>query len=338
MAAPDEPSQRDPHFDAAVALSTWPRLYLDTADLLDIADGKSDAAVVEELRHTIAARRIIVVFTTEHLIDMAAKGLREAGRELGTLAERFPWRCVAAKEPTDIEPCEHAGSDITLQFAPNALELFTHPAASPVIGRFTALQDRAHAAGQAVQAIGGTKEPPLPKEAAKLYVQCSVTLIRGWLGNGIEDILNFWIQRDSLDLSAGALQRVRTRLRTFSAAWAELREQIDEDGRGALLQGMAASQDPARSPGTHLATCLAAARTRDGRRKPLRSDVVDSMHAFYFPYVDVATCDRFTHATLEKTLPTVGGSRLPRLIRTGSLPDVVAALRQRTVGTSETER
>jgi hypothetical protein len=82
------------------------------------------------------------------------------------------------------------------------------------------------------------------------------------------------------------------------------------------------------SPGMFLARKLVACLGANVMRRPRRSDSVDGMHASYFPYVDVATCDRQTLAWLSSHIGKARGPRTPRLFRNGYLHDVAMALAQ----------
>ena len=53
----------------AVACSKWPRLYLDTAEILYVADGKTPRAILDELVETMRARGVWLVVSIEHLQD-----------------------------------------------------------------------------------------------------------------------------------------------------------------------------------------------------------------------------------------------------------------------------
>lgn len=319
--------------DLIVATQMWPRLYLDTSDLLDIADGTVDARVVEDLFAVIATRRIVVLFTVEHLVDIAAKGLSEGAEQLGKVAERFPWRVVVTTDPSVIEPWQQVGVDIGLQFAPNIREFFTHPAALPVVGHFSDFQDRVHLAEEAIRPNRTTRArrlDSLSKRESELYWRTIITLVRGWLSTDIEQIMAFHVKSLDRPLEDRAYARVYDRVAMcaqFLQNTSSLLEEFDH-GSEEILKQMIIAHDGERAPGLHLAMQFSMARRRDPGRTSQRSDTVDSMHAIHFPYVDVATCDRFSYSILKNLVKTTVGPRSPSLIRTGHLSEVVSELQK----------
>ena len=318
------------NFDPDVATAEWPRLYLDTADLLDIADGRASSTTVQDLFCTIAEKRWLVLFTVEHLVDVAAMGSADGGAQLGGIAEQFPWRVIATKDPTDIEPWTESSTDIELAFAPNIRELYAHPATGPVVSRFTRLQDHARLAEEAARSVAA----PGPREARsareiELRAAAMDALVRDCIPENVEKLVGDLNRDLERPLGKRTLGRVSTRMREFALAWEQLDPLVQEDevGRDAVWDWMIFSGDAQRAPGTNLAMRFFEERRKDSRRRPTRSDLIDGMHSFYFPYVDLATCDRYSHSILSRLISNTKGPRAPRLIRTGRLDEVVAALR-----------
>jgi uncharacterized protein (DUF2384 family) len=309
-------------------MQTAPRLYLDTADLLDIADCRVDSAVVDALLGAIETKGLVTIFTLEHLLDMQRMSVDEPGKVLGDVARRFGRRAVVSTEPHEVEPWHEASADIVLELVRDPVGLFTHPAAASVVERFGDLTRRAHQGDRAIQDSGGSSSIPISGDAEKLFAQCMITLVRGWMGSDIDGIVSFWAPKTAPTLTAGRIAAVRRRLEMFRAAFIEVEPLMDEqaDARDHAMANMLAATDPARSPGLHLMTKLSAARTHDGHRAPKASDAVDGMHAVYFPYVDIATCDKFTHTHLERAMPTVAKARPVQLLRTKRLEQVLEAI------------
>jgi hypothetical protein len=113
-------------------------------------------------------------------------------------------------------------------------------------------------------------------------------------------------------------------LRNFDAEY-----HLTDEMRGRMLSDLRDNFEKTsrlHSPGMFLARRLANCLNANVARRPLRSDSVDSMHASYFPYVDVATCDGQVFACLSPHVPTVRGPRNLRLFRNGQLRQVVSTL------------
>jgi hypothetical protein len=149
----------------------------------------------------------------------------------------------------------------------------------------------------------------------------------------VEEIIAFWEQRDGLLVAPGTRRALQTQLQPLANLIAGFHAdpRFDEAARMSVLRMMQDSfgeEAYIRSPGMFLSARLAACRTRNDKRKPSRSDLVDGMHAMYFPYVDIATCDRQTFDCLEPHFSKITGPRKPRIIRNGRLKDVLGAVQE----------
>ncbi len=260
------------------AEAIWPRLYLDTAELLEIGDGRAAPGMLERLVDATRRHGVIAIASLHHLIDVVPRGGAEAVTSLANAFERFPFRAVVTVEPTEIEPWTSAGADIELALAGNIREVLCSPAAGSLLAQ-----------------VGGAHDA----------VFDAITAGRQEVG----------------------LERLAVVLRKLEPWIAQCRQDDASRARLHELAGTTPSVDAqARSPGISLARNLGAERERDPRRQTNRSDSVDAMHAVYFPYVDVATCDRQAFSCVEKRLSGLAGTRKVRLIRNGHLDHVVAAI------------
>lgn len=316
---------------SAVPCTTWPRLYLDTAELLDIADGTVGQQVLSGLIEEMALRRVILLLSVEHLQDALPRRSADAASRLADVVERFPYRAVVLQEPHEIEPWTDDTGDIAIAMVGNIREIVTAPAAAPVLARLTFAQDRLHAATHGAQQT--RVATVLPRDTGTLALDCLVRLVRGRHGLTADDVMAAYEheRQDSLDA------QTRSAVVAQLAPWADLLRELDRvfeltpERRLEILVGMRDTLDSqihSKSPGLFLAARLATCLAANVARRVLRSDSVDAMHVRYFPYVDVATCDRQVYGCIERHLQAVRGPRRLVLCRNGRLSEVLGALRQ----------
>ena len=150
------------------------------------------------------------------------------------------------------------------------------------------------------------------------------------MGDDLEAIVSFWEDRLQLRVAAGEREAILVRLRGVSAALPSVRALAAEHGMeltDALRMPGTWATEPAAWPGHHLAQLIHNARHRDVRRRPRRSDWPDLEHAKHFPYVDIATSDANTLATVRRELPTLTCPRHAVVLNNRRLDRVIEAVR-----------
>jgi hypothetical protein len=309
---------------------SWRRLYLDTAELLDMADGRTDAGVVSALIREMERSSTLLVVSVEHAQDIMHGAAADTYERFLCALERFPNRAVVTTAPHDIEPWEDKAEDIVVELADNTREIFSHPRARPFVKEL--VQEHAALFDVTVETkVNEAAVGSLSRSARGLLLRCLVTLVRGWRGTDVATILAMWEGREPPSLS----EDERNSLLLLLAPWAELLAEFERRHhpsaamRERMLDYFRNSFDDASheySPGMFLGGRLVRCLRRNTGRNPLRSDSVDGMHAQYFPYVDVATCDRQVFACLSKHVRDLRWPRALHLFRNGQLADVIALL------------
>lgn len=311
--------------------SSWPRLYLDTGDILDIADGKTDPALVDTLISVMAERGVILVLSRSHFQDLLR--LDEASRSrVSTALERFRFLALVLDGPENTELGPVKKSDIGIQLASNIRDILGASVSAPQMQLLSHFQSRMHAVNAQIQRARELEPRLLSNSATDLMVRTFITLARGWRGNDAGSILSFWEHEEGQELRDWERSLILAHLEPLGELLREVGEQFgfDEAQREHLLNAFKATFDSSKqggTPGQYLAGRLSGAQVRNLTRKPKLSDTVDKLHAMHFPYVDVATCDRSTFADAAKYLTTVSGPRSVRLFRNSQLRDVLDALR-----------
>jgi hypothetical protein len=229
--------------------------------------------------------------------------------------------------PRAIEPLSPERGDLRLmplqgfgRFARDALRSWRHEA--------NALYDSVHGVRDAARSLA-TTAPPQRKGLVPLGA-----LIQGLpvadleqepsvLEREIEDRLQVTVSDADRPAVVEALRILREMLPVIRTMAAGPDTQLGE-----LFERMVAPiADPARWPGYALSFAVAKVLDRDPCRGLLRSDLVDTDHALYFPYVDVLTCDRATAAAVRGALPGIRTPRRPRVLRTRKLESVIDVVR-----------
>jgi hypothetical protein len=141
---------------------TWPRLYLDTGDMLDIADGRADSAVVSELVAATGDRGVVLVVGWFHFQDVLAAETDSLER-LADALEQFRFLAVAMAGPEQVELADTDADDITLQLAGNIRELLRVSANAPAIEETSALLKRAHETQVAIRGLPDAEAGPFPR-------------------------------------------------------------------------------------------------------------------------------------------------------------------------------
>jgi hypothetical protein len=317
----------------AFVSSSWPRLYFDTAEILNIADGRTDLCIVGDLAEAMYERGVLLVVSVEHLQDAIPRANADASVRVADALERFQLRFVVTRDPSQTEPWGDMPGDILIEPASNVREVLMSPLARPVLDKLSSVQGMIHNASVAFQQSQPSRIAAPSKRERDLLLQCMITIIRGWLGTDANTVLAFWEEKQDIALPEATRIALLARLQPFANLMKDASEVLEpgDDQRVKVLATMRDSYDEAaylRSPGMFLAAQVGACRTRNATRIPSFSDPVDAMHATYFPYVDIATCDRQTYACIAPHLPKILGPRKPVVIPNGHLDDVLEAIRR----------
>lgn len=312
--------------------ASWPRLYLDTAEILTIADGKVDREIVRELVSAMSARCVVLVISLEHLQDSLTRADSNAPDRVTAALERFPLRAVVVSGPSAIEPWPVGVGDIEIAPAANIREVLMHPRRGPILSELASAQDAIHNADVSFQqAQAAFAEQRLSNAEHTLALQVIITLVRGWRGTDVDEVIEYWATRSDLRLSSAVRASLVAHLQPIAQLMSKFvaDERFDDVARLSILTRMRDGFGAAplsHAPGLFLAARLATCRTQNRTRTPSRSDSLDGLHAMHFPYVDLATCDRQTYHCLAPHLPRIPGPRRPILFRNGQLPNVLNAV------------
>jgi hypothetical protein len=304
---------------------------LDTAELLEIAGGRVDAGLVENLLSAIRLSHTILVVSKDHIQDIQGAYVTTREGFLDAL-ERFPVLGAVDKEPYDVEPWADGPRDITLRLVSDIRGLFQHPAAESHLRHFGHVQTALHNATVLMQEAR-REAPPFSRIAEDHRIRVLLKLVTDPDDREVSELVSE-IEQDTgkaltgVDREAIAkhLQPCADLLRNLN-----LKQKLTEEQRMKFAYDVAATIDGASqqdAPGTSLARCLARGLAKNPTRNPLRSDTIDRAHASYFPYVDVATCDKEAFACISRQIAEVHGLRPTKLFRNGRLQDVAAAIAQ----------
>jgi hypothetical protein len=314
----------------AIIVSEWPRLYLDTGDLLAIADGKADAEIVERLIASCGERGVLLVVSRAHFQDVAA--VDQATRDrFSSVLERFRWRTVVMKGPEDLEAVATERIDIGLELAPNIRELNDASVTAAGMQRLRAFQQDIFEAFDASQQVRvrASRSPSLRAKA--LGVMCLVSLVHGSPQGDLATIFEIHRREHGFDVEDWEQAAVVAEIEPMAEVLASVLEMPDlpEDWRLLALLHLKASVNggfETSTPGQSLATRLTGGFVRNVGRRPQRSDVVDMAHVSHLPYVDVATCDRAAFAVINQHLRRVNCPRQVKLFRNGLWSEVLEAV------------
>jgi hypothetical protein len=313
--------------DVAFALSFWPRLYLDTAELLRIGDGRCARDEVDRLVAAMNERFVILVVSIEHLQDAIPRASADTAERLADTLERFRLRAFPVRSPSDVEPWQAEQGDILLRPMNAVRSVLANDSNRSTIAHLASVQDLAHLANQVYQSARVASEGSLlSRKDHEVFLGCLVSLARG-TSVDIDDTIDFWEEDLSHKLSAETRSQVRAHLvPVLILAAAIVRAKVDPDQ---LLREMTVGWDTnawERSPGRYLTAQLASCRIRNFGRAPQVGDHLDGLHVSYIPYVDVATCDRQTFGCISSHLDKISVPRKAKLIRNGKLSEVIDAI------------
>jgi hypothetical protein len=305
------------------------RLYLDTSDLLDIADGRTPT---ELLLSTMEATRTLLVVSRAHAQDAIAPGDDVARERFIRALELFGTLLLVVDGPLTVEPLVEGVDDINVEPCSNIREILLSEGSAAWLNRERDWQEEMHLASQR-SAVRLATIPPakqLRKAVEQLGWQCAITMIRGWLSDDPQVIVEYWQAKSNLELSPKERDRILTAMRAMAELLEPVRKlQADQDTVDFQLRRWASAFGDAKGfPGSMLSHGVAWELSRDRKRKRLRSDHVDVDHVAHIPYVDIATCDRAVIHMMRPYLAKIHARRGARVIRSGHIQDVIVELRK----------
>ncbi len=276
------------------------RLYLDTADLIEIGDGRVSDKFLMEFVRAMAASETRLVLSKEHIQDIS-RGNAAAIESFVQAVERFSPVQLVVQGPEKVEPLTSDHNDLSVQACSNFRELVYSQAATEWLAPINSAYEQLHVGDQAAHRsiTASTVLPDLrSRKANVLFLQAFVCLCRGWLGSEPEPVLLYWERELDIRVTPSERKGILIRLQAvqgYLTALLPVANAHEVDVTEALRQPGLWEAAPAQWPGHLLAFRVSAARRRNTRRKPLSSDLVDLDHVKHFPYVDIATCDAETH-------------------------------------------
>jgi hypothetical protein len=316
----------------AIMVSAWPRLYLDTGDLNDIADGRADTTVVDRLTSVCAERGVLLVVSSSHFQDVLRVDQVTRDR-FSTALERVQWRAAVMHGPEDLEIEAKQPVDIALVLAGNIRELTDASARASNFLRLKEVQGWLHEALAAAQLVrvkrGGQ---PLTQPAFILGWNVLLAIISGRNPTGnvatLFEVLRLeagievatW-ERDAIIGEAGPFATLLARV--------EQLPDLPDDWRLTLLLNLRASLNPrsdTTTRGQYLSARLSGSFVQNIQRRPRPSDVVDFGHVSHLPYVDIATCDAASLEGVRRHLGRITCPRSVKLFRNSQLRAVVDAV------------
>jgi hypothetical protein len=171
----------------------WPRIYLDTGDLLQIADGRAPEDIVVELSEAMRDRGFLLLISMRHLQDVLPRTGPETVDRFASALERFSLRALVMKGPDELEPWAAQVGDIEIAIASNVREIMTAPAAGPMVDLHADVQEHVHAASvSTTQRRRRGATAALPQAVRDLAFQAFVSIVLGRQGDDPEAVLGFW--------------------------------------------------------------------------------------------------------------------------------------------------
>lgn len=307
--------------------SQWPRLYLDTAELISISRGQLPASFISEFVDVVYKHSVVLVISHAHLRDALKPGDSDAPELLTTALEPFWIRGLVTSGPMQIEPWKSDHKDIVIESWANVRELLTTRQASTNLRQHDMVQSINYAADITYKAVQQAAAPDKKSYSNKQDAICTAAVWVTSLGlqKDIESAVDWCAQSISYALTKSERELLLKRLKPAEAALeiiSPLASMLSEEELLNLWPIL--SDDGSRAPGFWLAMRLAADRAKNVQRSPSRSDSVDLDHCTHFPYVDIATCDKQTFFALQPYFGKFCGSRQPAIFRNGKLQDVLA--------------
>src|SRR5262249_28821524 len=126
----------------------------------------------------------------------------------------------------------------------------------------------------------------------EMYLHVAITLARGWRGDDATELLRVWEEREGAIEDRAARQGGLDQLVPLAEMFRAFRLQLKAMPEDQLLKHLRATVPDAKTqPGRHVMHCLKYVKRENVKRDARVSDVVDSFHAQYLPYVDVFGTD-----------------------------------------------
>ncbi len=310
------------------------RLYLDTGNLLRIADGKEPEETLDSLRAVMRASNTGLVIARAHVQDAVSTANAESAERFVRTIESFGPLFMIVDGPDVVEPLSSERADLVIAPCTNFRELVFSDRAGHWLAAANATQDEMHLGDQVAQVLrAALPQRRLRGQVVELGMQTLITLIRGWLGDDPTVVLAFWEEKLEVSLSDDERAILHAHLLVAKLQLEPLLGTIERDNvdvTDVLRRVGTAGTDPVGYPGTWLMLRVAGLRQSDRYRRRLRSDWVDLDHVAHFPYMDFATCDRGTWAAVARLLPEVPGPRVPKIFRNGQLAALIQSIAHAT--------
>lgn len=323
------------------------RVYLDTGNILDRADGRIDPALLRRLDETVSRLDAHTVVSLAHFWDVnASESESDRARAIATISSLKNLRGVVVT-PSQIETPRLDAAMRGLRVEAEEIDIKVEPIhdlAAVLADRRPQFEILAKVgAGMAsAENIARPSGRPKPKNPATdalferlVNGEKLSDLVKG-MGLGQEQLKAFEPFLPLLDatlpmgmprLRAGMMSEggapntyARTMRRTggspASIQWSSVR-----GGEDSL-------RDAARryAPGAYLSARLSQDRASNFKRQSDQSDQADLAHIAYLPYMDFATVDRANHGLINQSLGELQPRPGVRLFRNSQLSDLVEAL------------
>jgi hypothetical protein len=330
-----------------------PRIYLDTAILLDRADGKLPKELVDRFDAAVRRCDAQTVITVSHLWDIHASANAEARERAIATIERMPnLRGVVVEPARNEEPrVDAAMSNLQVEDAAPDIVLGEVPDLKAVVADgedgFFAL---ASAGAGMAEGRNISRRAPTSRRSASWdgTEAIIVDFIRRFVdGENPSDIVN----RYSLDDEAAK----------STAAFLDTLRPIEEKGRRILREALAHEGGDAANlvrvlrrtrgspahmgwsstekgehrwyeaaklygPGIYVSRKLSKLRASDPARNMKSSDLADGDHVTHLPYMDFATVDKENYAAVDRLLRELIPPSSVKLYRNGDFRVLVEDL------------
>jgi hypothetical protein len=323
------------------------RICLDTAILLDRADGKWSPELVERFDDAVIRSAAYVVITVSHLWDIHASA-SPAGRERAIAAiEKMPnLRGVVVSPPQVEDPridaamtgqsVEEVAPDIALGEVPDLAEVVaeTAPGFFALAGAGAGMAEGGNISRQASGPEGD--EAVVAEFFRRLVSGESVTDFLKTLNMNDESMRAAIAQLATLEPMAEQwrpvvqkeLDRVGGDPRTLVRVLRKTRGSPADVGWSSTEKGEQRWYETARryGPGMYVSRRLSKIRASNPRRNIKPSDLADVDLVTYLPYMDFATVDKENHAAVQQVLGELLPPATVRLYRNGDFAELVDAV------------
>lgn len=311
----------------------WHRLYLDTAEINDISRGRMAPALLKDLFAALERHAVILVVSLEHLRDALKPGDKDAPTRFADALVQFPLLGLVETGPEKIEPWSSGVADIMISPWRNVHEVLLAPTADAALTTQAELQAATYAGDLAANAsMRETHGLRVPKQHQTLFVGATVSLMLGWRGDEPGPIVDWCAEEERITLSAAERALLVEMLQPVVAMVREIGPMMDKHGTDRVAAMRRVGLGPDRAPGFWLSGKLGENRIRNVSRAPTPSDSIDVFHASFYPYVDIATCDRQAFDALQRHVGEARGPRPTKLFRNGQLAAILDFVRTLPTG------